>query len=198
MSPACLCAACPAQVSLTSERVAESSAAGEGGSWVSGWGGDAQGVSANAARLGRLRDTQRECSADLGRGFSTLQGAVPGECSPFLAGSLTWGVGLCAGGSLSCGWQRGHTVVRRMCLLQELPWASLDHSLWKNTPLAAWLLHCNHPAVGGFLAEMSRQCLGTWESVWSTGAWCWIAGASKELFHGMWNLVNQCESCSLT
>lgn len=117
MSPACLCAACPAQVSLTSKRAAKSSAAGEGVSWISGWGSDAQvkcyQASANAARLGRLRDTQKECSADLGRDFSSLWGAVPGECNPFLTGSLPQGVELCAVGFLPYGSQRGHTV--RLC-----------------------------------------------------------------------------------
>lgn len=53
---------------------------------MNGQGGDAQGVSANADRLGRLRQTRRGCSADRTDDFSWLDA---GEYDPFLTSSLT-------------------------------------------------------------------------------------------------------------
>lgn len=181
MSPGSLCAAYPAQVSLTAKRVAKSSAAGEGrelSQWLGRWCSRCQCKCCQAGKA------QGHAEGMLCRPREGLLLSVRGS-HWWVQPLPTWFPYL-RNGALRSGllilWlaERSHSeaVVRRMYLLQGLPWASLDHVLWRNAPLATSVLHYDHPPVWRFLAEMSRGCLVCGNSAWGTGAWRCIAGAS--------------------
>lgn len=135
MSPGCLCAACPAQVSLTSKRVAKSSAAGarELCQWLGRWCSRCQ---CKCCQPGKAQGQQRKSSADL-RGSPWWVQPLP-NWFPYLRSEV-----LCSGAL-----KRGHTV--RLwwggCAFSE---DTLEHPLitsCEGTP-PYQALHCHHPAL---------------------------------------------------